>query len=96
MPALDLPVRLRMVRAGPDMCHPTQPDEFFEVTRNQLRPVIRNDPWSRLGEQLARTLQNDFNVTLGHLLSQLPMNDIAAASVQHGAEVVEGGTDVDV
>ena len=40
--------------------------------------------------------KNDFNVSFGHLLPDLPMDDGAAASIQKAAQVVEGATDVEV
>src|SRR5262249_17487551 len=43
VPALDLPVRLWVIRRGPNVRHPRQPDELFEVLRDELGAVVRDD-----------------------------------------------------
>ena len=78
------------------MRHPGYPDELFEVFGNELRPVVGND--SRSGSRVLffRSLKNDFNLFLGHLLSDLPMDDGTTATIEKAAQVVEGTADIEV
>ena len=46
--------------------------------------------------ELSGTLDESLHVGLLHRLADLPMDDIAAASIEEGAEVVEGAWDVEV
>jgi len=78
------------------MSHAGQPDKLLEVFGDELRPVVGDDPGPCLGELLLRPLKDGFHVRFRHLLSNLPMDDIPAASVQEAAQVVEGAMDVDV
>jgi hypothetical protein len=80
MPALNFPVRLRVIGRRPDMRHPREPDELLEVSGDELRPIIRDDPRPRLWEILARSLEDHFDLTLCHLLAQFPGDDIATAA----------------
>ena len=48
VPALDLAVRLRIVRRGAHVRHARQADELLEVLGDELRPVVRDDPRPRL------------------------------------------------
>ena len=45
MPSLDLAVALWVIRGSPDVGQSCYSDEFLEVTSDELRPVVRNDPW---------------------------------------------------
>src|SRR5512133_4030037 len=78
------------------MGHSRYPDEFLEVLGNELWPVVGNDPWPGRRVFLLGPFQNDFHVSFGHLLPDLPMDDGATASIQEAAQVVEGATDVEV
>ena len=40
--ALELAIRLRVVRGRPDVRHPREPDELLEVLRDELRAVVRD------------------------------------------------------
>ncbi len=44
MPALELPVRLRIVGRSTDMGHPRKTDEVLEIAGNELRTIIADDP----------------------------------------------------
>ena len=94
--AFQLAVGLRVVRAGADVRHATQPDELFEVAGDELRAVVADDPRPCVGELFASPLQEDLDILLGHGLASLPMHDVAAVAVQHGAEVVKRAGDVEV
>ena len=49
VPALDLPVRLRIVRRRADVVHATQADEVLEVPGDELRAVVTDQPGRRPG-----------------------------------------------
>ena len=44
----DFSVRLRIVGRSSDVSHAREPNEFLEVFRNKLRPVVGDDPGLRL------------------------------------------------
>jgi len=46
---LQLAVGLRVVRTGPDAGDAGQPDEQLEVFGDELRTIIADDPWFRVG-----------------------------------------------
>lgn len=94
--AFQFAVGLRVVRAGADMRHATQPDELFEVAGDELRAVIADDAWPRVGELFASPLQEGLDILLGHGLANLPMHDEEAVAIQHDAEVIERVGDVEV
>ncbi len=78
------------------MGHSGDPDEFLEILDNKLWPVVGND--TRTGSWIffLGSLQNDFNIWFGHLLSDLPMDNRATTAIQETAQVVESATDVEV
>ena len=78
------------------MSHSGDPDEFLEILGNKLWPIVGND--TRAGSRvfLLGSLQNDFNIWFGHLLSDLPMDYGATATIQKAAQVIESATDVEV
>src|SRR4051794_18776587 len=47
VPALNFSVRLRIERRSSDVRHARDPNELFEVLGDELRPVVRDDPWPR-------------------------------------------------
>ena len=60
------------------------------------RAVVGDDPGLGRGEVFAASLQGDFHVVLGHLVFQLPMDDVAAEAVQQAAQVEKRAADIDV
>lgn len=78
------------------MGHAGKPDEFLEILGDELWPIVGNN--SRAGSRvfLLGPFKNDFYVSFGHLLSDLPMDDGTAAPIQEAAQVVEGATDVEI
>jgi len=78
------------------MGHSGDPDEFLEILCNELWTVVGNDPWTGSWILFLGSLQDDFNIWLGHLLSDLPMDDGATAAIQETAQVVESATNVEV
>jgi hypothetical protein len=78
------------------MGHTADPDELFEVSGDELRPVVRDDPRPRVGIPLARPLHDHLDVRLGHALANLPVDDEPAVAIEEGAEVGVHAGDVDV
>ncbi len=78
------------------MGHAGKPDELLEIPGNELRSVVGNNPWPGSRVFLLGPFKNDFHVSLGHLLPDLPVDDRAAAAIQQAAEVVERATDVEI
>jgi len=70
------------------MSHAAKPDELLEVLGDELRAVVRDDPRSLVGESLASPLQDRLDVSLGHRLADLPMNDEPATAVSFGGRRV--------
>jgi hypothetical protein len=70
--------------------HTRDPDELLEVLGDELRAVVRDDPWQRLRAFLLCPLQDDLDVRLRHRLPQVPVDKVPAVAVQDAAQVVEG------
>ena len=85
MPALQLAIALRVVRRGPHMRHPADPNELLEVLGDELRAVVGDDPRVDVGERFPRPLDDDLHVGLGHRLADLPVHHVPAATVQKAA-----------
>src|SRR3984893_19374841 len=96
MPALDLPVRLGIVRRSPDMRHARDTNELLEVTSNELRSIVGDDLRLRFDKLLLGSLQNHFDIRLLHRLPEIPTHDIATVPIQYATQVVEGATHIDV
>src|ERR1700739_3487376 len=71
-------------------------DEFLEVLGDELWAVVRDDPGPRVGMPLAGPLDDRLDLGFGHALTDLPVDDEPAASVEQAAEVEECAGDVDV
>lgn len=78
------------------MGHSGDPNEFFEILGNELRAVVGNDPWSGSRVFLFGALKDDFNIWFGHLLSDLPVDNGTAATIQEAAQIIESATDVEI
>src|SRR5438034_5044551 len=78
------------------MSHSAKPDELLEVTGDELRAVVRDDPGPRVGIALAGPLDDRLDVPLGHRFADLPVDDEPAAAVEQAAQVEECPGDVDV
>src|SRR5262249_48187590 len=96
MPAFDFAVALRVVRRGPRMRHTANADELLGVPGDELRAVVGDDPRRHAGELLACPLDDLFDIGLGHGLTQLPMDQESATTIQEAAQIVEGAGDIDV
>src|SRR5262249_57402032 len=78
------------------MGHPRDADELLEVSGDELRSVVGDDPWFCLRILLPSSLQDDFDFRFGHRFPQIPMDDRTAKAIQNAAQVVEGAAHVDV
>src|SRR5262250_2188874 len=78
------------------MGHPRDADELLEVSGDELRSVVGDDPWFCLRILLPSSLQDDFDFRFGHRFPQIPMDDRTAKALQNAAQVVEGAAHVDV
>ena len=78
------------------MGHPTDADKLLEISRDELRPIIRNDP--RLGprELLLGSLQDQFHLGFGHRFLNVPVDNIPTVSVQYTAQVVKRPTKIQI
>src|SRR5262249_26597312 len=63
---------------------------------DELRPVVRDDPRLDVGEPLPGTLDDLLDVRLGHGLTDLPVDDGPAVTVEQAAQVVERSPEVEV
>ena len=72
------------------------PDELFEVARNELRTVVRDDSRLGGGELLQGTLQDDFDILFCHGATNFMMDNCARTAVEHRAKIVEGSANVEV
>ena len=96
MPALDFPVRLRIVRRGADVRHARDSNKFLEVLSHELGSIIRNDAWLAVRATLLGTLQDDLDICLLHRLAQIPVHNKTAVPIQHAAQIVERAAHIDV
>src|SRR5260370_22046714 len=77
------------------MSHSADPDELLEVPGDELRPVVRDDPGPRVGESLARPLDDRLDFGFGHAHTNLPVDDEPAVAIQEAADGEERPGDVD-
>ena len=94
--ALKLAVALRVKRRGAHMRHTGHANKFLEVLGDKLRPVIGDDPGGGLRKSLPGSLQNDLDVFFVHRFAQLPVHDVAAASIENAAQIVKCAAQIDV
>ena len=62
VPAFDLAVALRIVRAGANVCHAAHADKLLEILGDELRAVVADNTRTLAGERFASTLKHDFDV----------------------------------
>jgi len=76
--------------------HAGEADVLLELPGDELRAVVRDDARRDAGVKLSGALHEELHVDLLHRLADLLVDDVAAASIKDGAEVVEGACDVEV
>ncbi len=79
-----------------DVRHARNANELLEVLGDELRPVVGNDSRFNARILLFGTFQNDLDVSLGHPLAKIPMNQETAVPVQDAAQAVERRANVQV
>src|SRR6266404_6267275 len=94
--AFDLAVRLRIIGRSSHMGHAHDADELFEVLGDELRPVVADDAWARLGKLFAGPQDDGLHVAFLHILADVPVDDEAAIAVEDGAQEIKGAGDVEV
>jgi hypothetical protein len=78
------------------MSQASDADELFEVTGNELRPVVSDNAGFNTGISFQGRLNDDFNFGLGHRVAQLPMKQRSRATIQDRTQIEEGTSDVDI
>lgn len=78
------------------MGHTAETYVFLKALGHELRPIVRDDSRPRCGKLFPRPLENHLHIRLSHRFPNLPVDHVAAVSIQHTAQVVERATDVDV
>jgi hypothetical protein len=76
--------------------HTRDPNELLEILGNELGSVVGNDSRFSVGVPFFGPFQNDLDVSLRHLLAQIPMNQETAVAVQDAAQIVECSANVQV
>ena len=99
MPALDFPLRHRMIRRTTRMSHVLPLEPFGQVAGDVARPVVREQTRSMHQRSLIQPgslesqLQRVGDVLGFHRGAELPGDDVAGKVVQHGREIVIAPTD---
>ena len=96
VPALDLAVRLWIIRGGSDVRHARDANELLEVVGNELRAIVGDDSRLRFRVLLLSSLQDQFDISLSQGLTQIPMHEETTEPIQNAAQVIEGAAQVDV
>ena len=91
-----LAVRLRIIRARPNVSHPRQADELPEIAGDELRTVVADQLGPDSGKSLQRPLHDQLHVRLLHRFAYIPLHDEAAESVEHAAQIVECAAYIEV
>jgi hypothetical protein len=85
VPALDLAVRLWIVRGSSDVRHARDANELLEVASNELRAIVGDDSRLRFRVLLFGSLQDHFHISFSHGLPQIPMHEETTEPIQNAA-----------
>ncbi len=96
VPPLDLPVALRVEGPRPHMAHSAHTDELLEVPGNELGTIVGDDSGSDIAVFLPGPLKDNLHIPFRHGLTDFPMHNKAAVSVQDTAKVVKGSANVEI
>jgi hypothetical protein len=69
---------------------------FLDVAGNELRTIVRDDAWLRFRVLFLGSLQNHFDISFSHGLTQIPMHEETTEPIQNAAQVIERAAQVDV
>ncbi len=78
------------------MRHARDANELLEVASNELRAIVGDDSRPRLRVLLLGSLQNHFDISFSHGLTQIPMHEETTEPIQNAAQVIESAAQVDV
>src|SRR5271166_3556076 len=95
-PSLDLAVALGIEWRCSDVSHATYADELLEVSGDELRAVVRDDPGPLAGILLPSPLDDRLHLGFLHGLADLPVDDDPAVAVEDAAQEEEGPADVEM
>src|SRR5260370_38900810 len=74
VPALNLAVRLWIIRGGSDVRHARDANELLEITGNELRAIVGDDSRLRFRGLLLGSLQDHFDISLSLGLTPIPLH----------------------
>src|SRR5581483_6060558 len=83
-------------RGWSDVRHARDANELLEVASDELRTIVGDDSRLRFRVLLLGSLQDHFDISLSHGLSQIPMHEERTEPIQNGAQVIERAAQVDV
>jgi|SRR5215471_2560781 len=78
------------------MSQASDPDELFEVTGNELWPIIGDNAGLYPGILLHGRLDDNFNLSLSHRATQSPMEHSSGTAVQDRTQIKGGAGEVNV
>ena len=96
MIAFQLAVALRVIGRSPHVRHAANADKLLEVLGDELRAVVADDPRRLVGELFTGPLEDRLDVLLGHRLTDFPMHDVTAVTVQNATHIVKSAAEVQV
>ncbi len=78
------------------MLHATKPNEVFEITGNELRPIVTDNSRPGLGKLLTRSLEHNFDIARCHGRPDFPVDNEPTVAIENRTQIIEGGADVEV
>src|SRR6185437_9441848 len=79
-----------------DVRHARDANELLEIASDELRTIVRDDSRLRFRVLLLGSLQDHFDVSFSHGLSQISMHEETTEAIQNAAQVIEGAAQVDL
>ena len=78
------------------MSHATELNKDFEFFSNELRTVVRDNPWDLSRKEFTSSLNDNLNVGFFYSDPYLPMNDQSTVAIEEAAQVIENPRDIDL
>lgn len=72
------------------MRHARDANELFEVAGHELRAIVGDDSRLRFRVLLFGSLQDRFDISFSHGLTQIPMYEETTEPIQNTAQIIEG------
>jgi hypothetical protein len=76
--------------------HTTDADKLLEILGDELWALVADDPRRLAGKFFAGPLENRLDIQFSHLLTDFPVNDVSAITVQNAAHKVKSAAQVQV